>query len=142
MKISPLRNDTSFITETERGSHNTSSAHYEQRGSSEDDEDHELPDLLDLVRKKSFKNTTSMGTRPTKRIDRYRRAEEASARFDFQPRSLDTLQQEKRPPRQSDALRKLRSEDALRDKLGSRRKQHQEFIEGESWSQAIDLTGD
>lgn len=138
---SQTQNDTSLISGTGRDPH-TSSVHYEQRGSSEDDEDDELPDLLDLVRKKSFKSATSMGIRPIQRIDRSRRAENTSARLDFQTGSLDTLQQENRPPHQSDASRELRSEDALRDELGSHRRHHQEIIEGGSWSQVIDLTGD
>lgn len=80
-----------------------------------------------------------MRARPIKRIDSSRRAENASARLESRPSSLDTLQQEKRPPHQRDTLKESGSEDALRDGSGSRRR---DVIEGESWSQAIDLTGD
>lgn len=137
----PPLNDKSLISGTKPDFH-TSSARYEQRGLSHDEEDDEFPDLMDLTRKKSYKIATSVGARPTKVIKRSRQANKATARLNLEARSLETLQQEKRTALKSDASRELRSENAPRNRLNSHEISHQQVIEGESWSQAIDLTGD
>lgn len=140
MSGSPRRNDTSLVGGTARTSH-ASSAHYVHGISSEDNEDDEIPDLQDLV-SKSIKSMASMETRPIRKVDMSRRGMNESARLVLPHNSLNVLQKEKRPARQSDGLNDPVPEVNLRDGLGSDKRSHQEITEGESWAQPIDLTGD
>lgn len=143
MSVGPRRDDTSLVNGTVSVSKShTASAQYIHGTSSEDDQNDEFPDLLDLVSNKSTMKKTGMETRMIKKIDSSRRAMNESARLELPPNSFDVLQKENRPPRQSDMLREFVSEVGLRDELGSHRRKHQEATEGESWAQPVDLTCD